>query len=129
MCQEKRGLFRSLLGSLLRPKTAIEWGILLIFIIVFLLLVGQPIGERLTATTTTITVDKRERVNSQDSSYYLVWSSEGETFKCTDAWLFGKFNSSDVYGQLKEGGRYKVLVAGWRIPIFSSYRNIIRIEN
>ncbi|MDO8650006.1 MAG: hypothetical protein Q7K33_01720 [Candidatus Berkelbacteria bacterium] len=123
---EKR---RGLLYSLFHPKTGIEWGVLLIIVLIIFMLVGLPIGERMSATTVTITVDRRERVNNQDSSYYLVWSSEGETFKCSDAWLFGKFNSSDVYGQLKEGRQYKVLVAGWRIPIFSSYRNIIRIEN
>jgi hypothetical protein len=53
------------------------------------------------------TVDRRERVatGSGDSaqSYYLVWSREGEVFAVVDSWVFWRWDSSDRYGQLREG--------------------------
>jgi prepilin-type N-terminal cleavage/methylation domain-containing protein len=71
-------------------------------------------------------VQKAERVVStggQDSKY-LIFADEG-TYENTDSLLNGKFNSSDVYGQLKEGHTYKCLVYGWRSHYFSHYPNIL----
>lgn len=81
----------------------------------------------------TITVTEKERVmdrHSQDgsvSSRYLIWS-EDETFENTDTLLKGKFNSSDLYGQLKVGNTYDCEVYGWRNGFFSSYRNLVRCK-
>ncbi|HFK5565293.1 TPA: hypothetical protein ACG0AB_000772 [Elizabethkingia anophelis] len=60
-------------------------------------------------------------------SKYLVYT-EAEVFECTDQLLTGKFNSSDVYGQLEKGKKYKFTVYGVRIPFMSSYRNIIGVK-
>lgn len=59
---------------------------------------------------------------------YLVFTNN-EVFENTDSFLFMKFNSSDLQNQLEPGKDYTVLVAGWRIPLFSTYRNIIKIKN
>ena len=39
-----------------------------------------------------------------------------------------KFNSSNIQGKLKEGHTYKVTVIGYRVPFFSWYQNIIKVE-
>lgn len=73
-----------------------------------------------TVETVQVTVESKERVNDQ----YLIFTAE-ETFKSTDSWAFLKFNSSDVYGAVKQGATCQLKVNGFRIPFFSSYRNII----
>lgn len=88
-----------------------------------------------TSTTVRITVTGKERVtfstgsgeNRKTGSKYLVFTGS-ETFENTDAWLSGKFASSDLQGKLELGKSYTVRVYGWRIAINSQYRNIIRIE-
>ena len=60
------------------------------------------------------------------TSKYLVYTKE-ETFENTDSWVFGKFNSSDFQGRLTTDSTYKVKVVGWRLPFFSTYRNIVKI--
>jgi hypothetical protein len=79
-----------------------------------------------------ITVDRRERVTSGSGdsvqSYYLVWTREGEVFTVTDTLAFLRWDASDRYGRLKEGKRFRVEVAGWRVGFLSWYRNVISLE-
>jgi hypothetical protein len=80
-----------------------------------------------TKDTVTITVQDKERVNQGESSRYLVFT-DSEVFENTDTLLFGKFNSSDIYGRMEEGRTYEAEVVGWRIPILSAHRNILTVE-
>jgi hypothetical protein len=81
----------------------------------------------------TFTVERRERVTYSfgDSveSYYLVWSQAGEVFQVKDDLSFLTWNSSDRYGQLKEGLTVTAKVAGWRIPFLSWYRNVVEVQS
>tara|TARA_Y100000310_G_C20701093_1_gene829949 strand:+ start:21 stop:356 length:336 start_codon:yes stop_codon:yes gene_type:complete len=95
-------------------------------IVIAIFFLFKPVCYWISAEEETITVNKTERINKDGESYYLVFAEEG-TYKNVDSWLFWKFNSSDVQGQLETGNTYKVKVAGWRIPLFSSYENIIKI--
>ena len=109
-------------------KTLVPYFILVVILLLFM--IGYGVAYRLSNDIIIITVTRKERIVSVDRnrrSKYLVWT-DSETFECSDSILFLKFNSSDIYGKLKIGHKYKVLVAGWRIPIFSMYRNIITIE-
>lgn len=74
----------------------------------------------------TITVQEKERVVNGESSKYLIYTAE-EVFENTDSFVFLKYDSSDLYKDLKVNHTYKVMVAGWRIKFLSSYRNIIKI--
>jgi hypothetical protein len=79
--------------------------------------------------TIKIQVKDKERVvqgsGSSTRSRYLIYTP-GETFEDTDAFFsFGKTNSSDLYGNLDRGGTYQCTVAGWRVHLFSDYRNLI----
>jgi len=96
-------------------------------VVIFLVIVMfKPVCYWTSAEDETITIKKTERINKDDDSHYLVFAEEG-TYKNVDSWLFLKFNSSDVQGNLEAGKTYKVKVAGWRIPLFSSYENIIKV--
>lgn len=100
-----------------------------------------PIYQYGTRETVTILVKEKERITTGSgknlSSKYLVYSdlvnSTGEkigeeVFQNTDALWSVKFNSSDIQGRLEKGRVFKVKVYGWRISLFSSYRNIVGIE-
>ena len=70
-----------------------------------------------------VKVTGKERVDGQ----YLVYTDEG-TFKIEDSLIFGRFDSSDVYGMLKKGKCYRIKVFGIRSGFLSSYRNIVEVE-
>lgn len=79
----------------------------------------------------TATIDNKENVvhGSGDGveSKYLIFTDK-EVLQNIDSLLFLKFNSSDFYNQIKIGKTYRFKVVGWRIPFFSMYRNVIKIE-
>lgn len=81
--------------------------------------------------TVEITVTDKERITTGSgesmSSKYLIFT-EDEVFENEDALFLGKWNSSDVQGQLKIGETYTVRVIGWRLPFLSTYRNIVEIK-
>lgn len=104
-------------------------------ILIGCILIGAyPTAYYLSSSDITITVNRLERIvessgsgeSTSISSKYLVFAND-EVFENADSWLYLKFSSSDLYNKLEEGKTYAVKVAGWRIPIFSRYRNIIKI--
>lgn len=103
-------------------------GIVIAAIIIGLFILGgNLIGSYYNEETVTLTVKDKERVVDRggDEARYLIWSEDGETFENVDTLIKGKFNSSDVYGQLERGKTYNCKVHGWRNGFFSMYRNII----
>lgn len=87
------------------------------------------VGSYYETSEVTFTVEDKERVMDRggDGARYLVWSKD-ETFENVDSLLKGKFNSSDLYGQLKEGQTYTCEVYGWRNSFFSLYRNLVKCK-
>lgn len=81
-----------------------------------------------TLETVSVLIQDKERITTGSGqtaeSKYLVFT-DTETFENTDSWLALKFNSSDVYGYIQEGQTCDFQVTGFRIPFFSSYRNIL----
>lgn len=103
-------------------------GIVIAAIIIGLFILGgNLIGSYYNEETVTLTVKDKERVVDRggDEARYLIWSEDGETFENVDTLIKGKFNSSDIYGQLERGKTYSCKVHGWRNGFFSMYRNII----
>lgn len=84
-----------------------------------------------TLETVSVVVQDKERITTgvggNIESKYLIFT-DTETFENTDSWLALKFNSSDVYGKLEKGQKCNITVTGFRIPFFSSYRNILSAE-
>lgn len=80
-----------------------------------------------TQETLELTVSEKERIVKNDNSKYLIFTDKG-VFENTDTIFYFKFDSSDIYGEIKEGKTYQAKVYGFRIPIFSMYKNIIEIK-
>ena len=77
-----------------------------------------------------VTVTGKERI--MEPSKYLVYADDknGDSlvFENTDCSIRGKFNSSNIQGQLKEGHTYRIKVVGYRIAFLSWYQNIIKVK-
>lgn len=107
-----------------------------LFTALFLLSLVFTVAGCLKQETVTVTVTDKERIVESSgegtSSRYLIFTEteDGtvEVFENTDALWFGKFNSSDVQGQLRVDETYRLRVYGWRVPLLSMYRNIIDAE-
>lgn len=77
-----------------------------------------------------VVIDKERITYKRDNelrSKYLIYT-DTEVFQNVDDWFYFKFNSSDFYGRIEEGKKYRFVVTGWRINIFSKYRNIIAVD-
>jgi hypothetical protein len=79
-------------------------------------------------TVSSALVQEKERVMKEDSSKYLIYTVS-EVFENTDTIFAFKFNSSDLYGRIKEGCLYTFGVYGLRVPFLSMYRNITQVSN
>jgi len=73
-----------------------------------------------------VEVIKTERVNTDDSSYYLIFFEDGLTVKVADQLFYGNFRSSDHYGKIREGEKYTVETHGFRVGFFNVYPILYR---
>lgn len=97
-----------------------------LFIGLLLFLIGTSISYT-SVEYSTINVTGKERVNSEDDSYYLIFTSDG-VYKNEDSLIHMKFDSSDLYGKLKVGDTYKCKTNWFRVNFLSMYKNIISCE-
>lgn len=85
-------------------------------------------------TTYEVKITDKERIYQagEKESKYLVFGEDKEgnvmVFENTDCIVRGKWNSSNLQGELKEGSTYRITVVGYRIEFLSIYQNIIKIE-
>ena len=77
--------------------------------------------------TIEVTIQDKERINTKEDSYYLVFTDKG-TLKLEDDFFRGNFESSDMYGKLKIDSTYIIKTSGIRIGFFSMYPNIINVS-
>ena len=94
-------------------------------VVVLVIIVGGLIGGAAykgSERSETAKVNSKERVCKSGNSdcAYLVFTDK-DTFQVTDSLINGRFNSSDVYGQIQQGQTYNFRVQGWRVPIASWY--------
>ena len=122
---EKKMSNKNSLGCL----TAIVTAILLVVVAV----ITVPVMNFTNDHKYTITITDKERVTAQsakdNTSKYLIYGEDenGKTyvFEDRDTLFRWKFNSSDVYGALKEGETYELTVIGFRVHILNWYENIV----
>lgn len=83
-------------------------------------------------STYTLTINKMEVKRHNKHDKYLIYTKTDNdkvlVLENTDSLLEWKFNSSDIYGELKSGHKYVFKTYGWRIPILSSYANIVEFK-
>lgn len=73
----------------------------------------------------TCTITDKDR--GGDNGSYRVYTSDCGTLENTDAWFRGKFDSADVWEQIPSSGTVTVHLVGARIPLLSSFPNILEI--
>ena len=119
-----------------RKKNTKTFFVAIMVSVILVLSIGYEAIFSFNDTEYTITVTDKERIyegsGDTSSSKYLVFGDDDNgnslVFENTDCFIRGKWNSSNIQGQLKEGNTYKVTVVGYRVPFFSMYQNIIKIE-
>ena len=103
-----------------------------IYGLIILLLIAVPIcfvsvGYQNEESHTCTVQDKWVKRDSMSSDKYLVQCGN-EVFEITDLMFKCKFNSSDIYANLKIGKKYEITTTGYRFEIFSMYKNINEYE-
>ena len=93
-------------------------------ILLIIMAIAYPVSLTNSDEVVEINVTFVERTENR----YLIYT-EDEVFENTDSFWFQKWNSSDYYQRLEQGGVIEVVVAGWRVPWASMYRNIIEIKD
>lgn len=58
----------------------------------------------------------------------LLVTTENEGFFNMENFLFAKFNTRDIFNQLKVGGTYKIKYYGWRNGFNSGFPNLLSVE-
>lgn len=112
----------------LREKVII--GLIVFLCVLPLLCLGiAEINYESTFADHIVTVTDKER---HEDGYYLIFgeTENGTTLvlKNDDNMFQGKFNSSDMYQQIKIGKSYKFYTVGWRNEFWSQYANILSFE-
>lgn len=83
------------------------------------------LAYRGSAEQVTFTVKDKEVMHSKESSYYLIYTEDQGVLQVDDSMSFLRFDSSDMYSYLERGKTYDGIIAGWRVPLFSWYPNVI----
>jgi acyl CoA:acetate/3-ketoacid CoA transferase beta subunit len=79
-----------------------------------------------TQRTVVATVSDKENIcRGNDNCKYLIYTDKG-VFQNTDTFWYLKYNSSDVYGDIKKGHKYTFKVTGWRWGFWSWYPNVVK---
>ena len=58
----------------------------------------------------------------------MLVTTDGECYFNQEDFWFQKFNTRDVFNQLKVNGTYKIKYYGWREPFNSGFPNILTVE-
>ena len=119
-----------------RNKNTKTFFVAIMVSVILVLSIGYEAIFSFNDTEYTITVTDKERIyegsGDTSSSKYLVFGDDENgnslVFENTDCFIRGKWNSSNIQGQLKKGNTYKITAVGYRVPLFSMYQNIIKIE-
>lgn len=120
-------IFKSIREAFIRFKKFLLYSFISIVVLIFLYVGAYFLSYK----TVEVSITDKERItygsDQEIKSKYMVFTTD-EVFQNTDNYVFGKFDSSDVQNKLMVGNSYQVKVVGWRVPLFSWYRNIISVE-
>lgn len=96
--------------------------IALICLLVFIVSIGYQNQEMIKCTIE----DKWVKRNGETDKYLV--KCDNEVYQITDLFFKGKFNSSDIYANLKVGNTYEITTTGYRFELLSMYKNINEYE-
>ena len=117
------------------PRHSKGWwvgvGIFVLLFLAFVVVVGGRALYQATETTVDTHVVSKERVCDSTGCQYLVYADD-QTYKLVDTLGFFapsvRLNTSDTYGRIKEDCPATITSMGWRLGLFSEYKNIIDIS-
>lgn len=79
--------------------------------------------------TITCTVTDKDRTQRQKGgSDARVYTEDCGTLQVADAMFKGHFSSADTYASIEVGHTYKLTVIGFRIPVMSTFPNVIKVR-
>lgn len=96
-------------------------------VVVVVLFVAVCITSYAKTSYVNLTIDNKESVGTSNGHEYRIYTSQG-TFKVGDSWVHPRWNSADVYAKLEKNTAYRCKVYGWRIPFFSTFKNILECK-
>jgi len=99
----------------------------LAIIVLIIAFTAYPYG---TSFTKDVTVADFEATKGTSGNKYLFFDGNGNTYQVGDCLMRGHFSSTDVFFTIKKlkDKRINVTGYGWRMPLFSMYPNIVRIN-
>lgn len=98
-------------------------------LITLILLAAIVLGIAYLTSGVTFEGTVEKTVVDKGDTFFVIKSTstgESEIFENEDYVFAGKFNSNDFLMNIDVGKTYDFKVIGWRIPLFSQYRNIIK---
>ena len=75
-----------------------------------------------------ISKNKQGNIVVDSADDLLLVTKDGEAFLNEENFWFGKFNTRDLFNELKVNGTYKIKYYGWREPFYSTFPNILSVE-
>lgn len=102
---------------------------IIISVFTVLIAIGGTALNALVRNTQTCTIESKDRATGQNGeSSMRVYTKECGVLTVSDTIIGLSFDSADRYAQLKPGKRYELETMGIRIPVFSTFPNIIEIK-
>lgn len=96
------------------------------------IMTGCGATDAMNQRTETCTVSGKESVTvrSGDSqeNQYRVYTEDCGTLTVQDTIVGFRYNSADLYGQIKEGETYEFEIGGFRQGLFDMFPNILSIQ-
>lgn len=103
-------------------------GVLVVLALIFVGMWTVPYWTHGSKVVTVTLVDhKLLKDHGKLKDTYLVFTTDG-TYKNVDSPAYFKFNSSDLQGKLAQGGKFRIEYYGFRIPVTSTYQNIVKAD-
>lgn len=96
---------------------------LALFLVLIVVLGGLACNSYYQDSAVTFKLNDKERVAVEGGGEYRLYT-EGETFVLKDSIIKGRLDTADEYGRMREGTTYQCKAFGWRIPLFSKFRNV-----
>jgi len=107
-------------------------GVVGLVVLIIVLLVGAGLAYSLIYAfmtgEETITIDEKWVKYKGNDAKYLISSEDEQVFQITDSIIKWRWDSSNLYARLDEGKKYKIKTQGFRFPLFSDYKNILKAE-
>lgn len=100
---------------------------------IIVILIGLNLYAALITSQVTVTVENKESVSKRGADgttdhQYRVYAVNGDVYSVSDSLLRLHFSSSNTYAKLKEDKTYQCTAQGFRVPLFSQFKNLVDCE-